>query len=480
MSHLFSFLTAMLKRFHRRGMASRALTANVRTWRERPLLKFQGIEHYFKTGIEAGKILVNEAKRRDAGKDMYLGQFESFMSYLTPVFDTAPRYAWLAKIFLEPERSLEFRVSFLDDSGAVRTHRGYRVQYSSTMGPYEGPLLFGPNVTSDNLKSIAFANTFSNALAGARLGGAAGGANFDPSRSSDAEIQRFCQSYMTELAKYIGPHTDLPTMGEAVGPEEIGYLYGTYKRISNTSSPNGQGLLWGGSAPHTEAYGYAAVHFAKHALAKQEDSLVGKRCLVTGSGKNALAVAERLIDLGAIPLTLSDSSGFVYESEGVTQPLFKQLKKIKQDRGARIGRYMTASVKAKYTHCPIFTIPCDIVFAASHSSEIDEEQVQQIANSGCSMVVDVAHAPVTPKAVRLLKKLGILHAPYKATLAAGSYVGAHQSPGLIKDIDDLTGKIYYNVSKTAKEYNQHSDLNSGTNIASFLNIAQVMHAHGAT
>lgn len=456
------------------------MNANSRHWRDKPLMKFAGREHYFKTGNEAVQILVEEAKRRDKDKALYLEQFEALMSSLTPVFDRAPRYAWIAKIFLEPERSIEFRVSFLDDSGSVRTHRGYRIQYSSTMGPYAGPLQFGTQVTSDNLKSMALATNFSNALTGGRLGGAAGGANFDPSRSSEAEIQRFCQSYMTELAKYIGPGTDLPSHGLAVGRAEVGYLYGHYKRISNNYSRHGQDLLWGGALPHAEAYGFAAVHFAKHVLAERGDSLEGKRCIVTGSGKTALAVAERLIALGAIPLTMSDQSGFIYEPEGLTEAKFQKLHQIKQERGARIGRYIIASTTAKYSEpTEIFAIPCDIVFAASASAEIGTDKTQLLADAGCRLVVDAAHAPVTPAASRALKKLGILHAPYKATLAAGAYVAAHEVSDLVKTVDDLTSKIYFDIAKTAVEYNQRGDLNAGTNIASFLRVANVMDAHGA-
>jgi len=455
-------------------------SSNSRQWRDKPLLKFDGREQYFKTGNEAVRILVEEAKRRDGDKALYLAQFEALMSSLTPVFDRAPRYAWLAKIFLEPERSIEFRVSFLDDSGSVRTHRGYRIQYSSTLGPYEGPLHLGAEVTSDNLKSMALGTTFGNALTGARLGGAAGGANFDPSRSSDAEIQRFCQSYMTELHKYIGPGTDMPSHGLAVGRAEVGYLYGHYKRISNNYSRHGRDLLWGGTLPRVEAYGYAAVHFAKHALAERGDDLRGKRCVVTGSGKTALAVADRLIALGALPLTLTDTSGFVYEPDGISQAKFQKLHQIKQERGARIGRYILASTTAKYNDPDsIFQIPCDLVFAAADSSEIDVDQAHLLADAGCKFVVDAAHAPVTPAASRALKKLGILHAPYKATLAAGAYVGAHDVLDVPKTIDDLTAKVYSDVAKTAVEYNQRGDLNAGTNIASFLQLANVMDAHGA-
>ncbi|KAJ8605790.1 hypothetical protein CTAYLR_000512 [Chrysophaeum taylorii] len=458
---------------------TKRVVVNQRQWRDKPLLKFEGQERYFKTGTEAVQIITDEAKRRDGDKKLYLEQFEAMMQSLTPVFDRAPRYAWLAKAFLEPERSIEFRVSFLDDSGSVRTHRGYRIQYSSTLGPYEGPLHFGVDVTSDKLKSCALGTCFANALNGSKLGGAAGGANFDPQRSSESEIQRFCQSYMSELSKYIGPSTDLPSIGQAVGRAEVGYLYGHFKRVSNLYSPHGSGLLWGGALPHPEAYGYSVVHFAKHALEERGETIEGKRCAITGSGKIALAVAERLIALGAIPLTFSDQSGHVYEPDGITEAKFQKVNAIKQERGARIGRYIIASTTAKYNDRKnIFDTPSvDIVFAAATSSEIDVAEAHKIADSGCKMVVDAAHAPTTPAAARVLKKLGVLHAPYKATLAAG--VLLDNAEDITKTIDDITAKVYFDVSKTAIDYNARGDLNAGTNISSFLKIANLMDAHGA-
>jgi len=476
------------------GNVNPSTSYNARMWRDKPLLKFAGVESYFRTGTEAVQILVNEANRRDGDKALYLEQFEAMMRSLTPVFDRAPRYAWLAKAFLEPERTIEFRVSFLDDTGSVRTHRGYRIQYSSTLGPYEGPLHFGTNVTAENLKSMALASNFSHALAGSRLGGAAGGANFDPSRSSDAEIQRFCQAYMGELVKYIGPGTDLPSIGLGVGRPEVGYLYGHYKRTSNIYSGSGRGLLWGGAVPHVEAYGYGVVQFAKHHLTDRGDSLEGKRCLITGSGKIALAVAERLLAHGALPICLSDTSGFICEPQGINEAKFQKLYQIKQERGARIGRYIIASTTAKYFDNTINIFQAlkdgefgniDLIFPASTSSEIDNNAAGHIADAGCQAVFDAAHAPCLPSAVKTFRKLGIAYAPYKATLAAGACIGSSNTDelsthNLLHLIDDLALKIYKECSNTATEYNVRGDLNAGADIASFLRVANIMEAHGAT
>ena len=276
-----------------------------RQWRNKALLRVHGEELFFKTGTQAVNLLVNESKRRDGNKGVYLDQFGCFMQSLAPVFDRSPRYAWIAKILLEPERFISFRVSYIDDSGNTRTNRGFRVQYSSTLGPYEGGLHFGAHVDADLVKSMAFDGNFGNALTGARLGGAAGGSNFEPRLASESEIQRFCQSFMTELSKYVGPDRDLPSMGVNVGAAEVGYLYGQYKRTTEHYARHGRGILWGGALPHPEVFGYSAVHFAKHLLESRGESLAGKRCLITGSGKVALAVAERLLALGAVPLTFS-------------------------------------------------------------------------------------------------------------------------------------------------------------------------------
>jgi len=469
------------------GVHGSSTTTSVRQWRAMPLLTVAGEKKYFKTGLEAVQLLVHEAKRRDQHKKHYLEQFESFTSSLSAVFDRSPRYAWLAKIFLEPERSVQFRVSYLDDSGVVRTHRGYRVQYSSTLGPYEGPLHFGAHVDSDMLKGMAFAANFGNALTGARIGGAAGGSNFDPSRASEAEIQRFCQSFMTELAKYIGPGTDLPSIGRGVGRAEVGYLYGQYKRSSNNFSRHGRGLLWGGTLAHPEAFGYGAVHFAKHMLAERGESLQGKRCLITGSGKIALAVAERLVSLGAIPLTFSDRSGHVYEPKGITEPKLRQISQIKAERGARIGRYIIASTTAKFNEpANIFSIPCDLVFPCAGSGEIDEESAKLLAAGGCMAVVDSSHAPSTVGAIKTYKKLGIMYAPYKATLAAGTAVtNTDSDEDLMSDAEVVTKvdaaalAIFQEVIRTANEYNMRGDLKAGTDIASFLRVANVLASHGA-
>lgn len=456
-----------------------------RRWRNKPLLRVHGEELFFKTGTEAMRLLVNEASRRDSDKAHYLEQFEGFMSSLVPVFDRSPRYAWLAKILLEPERTISFRVAYIDDAGNTRTVRGWRVQSSSTLGPYEGGLHVGRHVTADLLKSIAFNANFGNALTGQRLGGAAGGSNFDPSTASEAEIQRFCQSFMTELQKYIGPGEDLPGMGVNVGTAEIGYLYGQYKRNTHAYSRHGRGLLWGGAFAHPEVFGYSPVHFAQTMLEARGDSLRGKRCLITGSGKVALAVAERLLALGAIPLTFSDSSGHIYEPDGVAAAKLRQISTIKAERGARIGRYIVASTTARYNDPPdVFDVECDIAFPTV-TGDVTPDRAERLAQNGCAYVVDAGYAPTQPAAAKAFKKLGVAYAPHKASMAAGTAIASSSSErvifkeGVIDAVDREASRIYEEVARTATEYNVRGDLNAGTNIASFLRVADVMTSHGA-
>ena len=401
------------------------------------------------------------------------------------VFDRSPKYAWLAKILLEPERTVSFKVTYIDDWGNARTNRGWRVQHSSSLGPFGGPMHFGRHVTEDLLRAQSFDATFANALTGRRLGGAAGGANFEPALASEAEIQRFCQSFMTELQKYVGPGLDLPSMGVNCGSTEIGYMYGQYKRTSHSLSKHGFGMLWGGSVPHPEVHGYGPVSFAKSFLEARGDSLRGKRCLVTGSGKVALAVADKLVAEGAIPLTLSDTSGFIYEEGGLPSAKLAQISTIKAERGARIGRYIVASTTAKYNDPEdIFDVPCEIVFA-TNSGEITADAAEKLANNGCSTIVDAGYAPTTPEAIASLKKLGVAHCPFRATLAIGNALAytskEHQiiKADISDEIDKEAERVFHEVQRTASEYNVRGDLDAGAAIASFLRVANVMASHGS-
>ena len=459
--------------------------AGTKMWRNKPLFRREG-DVRFRTGAEAAKMLVDEAKRRDGHEIEFIQSFTNTMQVLGPVFERMPKYAFLAKEFLSPERVIQFRVSWLDDAGANRTNVGWRVQYSSTLGPYEGGLHYHRSMSMACLKSMALSRTFTNAIACGNVGGAMGGADFFPHNKSEAEIQRFSQAYMTELCKYIGHDQDLPGVGIGVGPREIGYLYGQYKRSSPHFSQNGAGVLWGGVYNYPQVAAWGAVYFAKKMLEDKKDSIKGKRCIVTGSGKMALHVAEKLNELGAIPLTLSDSSGHIYEPEGIDSSKLRTIMKIKSERGARIGRYIIASTTAKFNEPErIFDIPCDLVFPCSLTNEIDRDIATHLADNGCMGVIECAHMPSTNEAIIEYRKRGMLHGSYIATLAADSFFNGmelYRNPlkeeSVESRIEAGMDQIYEEAKATAKEFNVKGDLHSGALIAGFLRVADVQIAHG--
>lgn len=391
-----------------------------KTWRNKPLFRREG-DARFRTGAEAAEMLINEVKRRDSHEQEFVQVFENAIQILAPVFERIPKYAFVGKEFIEPERIFQFRVSWLDDSGTYRMNRGFRVQYSSALGPFEGGLHFHKDVNAGLIKSMAFARVFTNALTGCEMGAAVGGADFNPMNKSEAEIQRFCQAYMTELSKYIGPDQDLPGVGTGVGAREIGYLYGQYKRTSIHHAQKGKGLLWGGVYPYPQATASGVAHWAKRALEGKGETMEGKRCLITGSGKMALHVAEKLLEMGAIPITLSDTSGHIYEPDGLDAAKLKTIMKIKSERGARIGRYIIASTTAKYNEPEnVFSVPADLVFPCATHNEIDGVTATMLADMGVRGVFEGSHMPSTNQAIAVYKKRGILHGGHVATMAVDS------------------------------------------------------------
>eukprot|EP00904_Undaria_pinnatifida_P010369 jgi/Undpi1/6462/HiC_scaffold_20.g08941.m1 len=458
-----------------------------KTWRNKPLFRREG-DQRFKTGAEATDMLLSEALRKDPHSSDFLESLEDILPALAPVFDRAPKYAWIAKQLLEPERAIQFRVAWLDDNGNSRMNRGFRIQYSSALGPYEGGLHFSGGMSSDVCKALGMETVFANALTGCNLGAAAGGADFNPHNKSEAEIQRFCQSYMTELTKYIGPDLDMPSMGYGVGLQEVGYLYGQYKRINDHVAQRGRGVLWGGTHFYPEAAGYGVVEFAKCVLEDKGDTLKGKRCLITGSGKVAVHVAEKLLHFGAIPLTFSDSSGHIYEPEGIDPAKLRTIVKIKSERGARVGRYIIASTTAKYQDPEkMFDIPCDMVFPCSHRNEIDEAAATLLADTGCGTVIEGANGPCTKAAKNVFRKRGLVFAPHVATLAGSGIVSglslATNPLGAKENIHDRVAEqmamVFNDVKATATEFNVRGDYGAGASISGFMKVADVMLAHGA-
>lgn len=446
------------------------------SWRNKPLFRRQG-DVRFKTGSEAAQLLINEALRRDAPLTQFIDSLSSTMHCLSPVFDRNPKYAFVAKTLMEPERYLQFRVAWIDDVGVIRMNRGFRIQYNSTLGAYEGGLHFGSQFNNAVIKSLAFDQVFVNALTGFDIGAAVGGSDFNPLDKSEGELQRFCQSYMTELSKYIGPEQDCPWMGTGVGEEEMGYLFGQFKRINSKSSVPGRFFL---SGTFPKAQGFGVVHFANELLKDKGDSLQGKRCLVVGSGKCARSVAEKLLEYGAIPLSFSDASGHVYEPDGINQGQLRTINKIKGERGALLGRYIISSTTAQFNDPQnIFEIPCDLCFPCGDMGAVDAGEIEMLSHNGCIGVIEGASGAVTDPARKLMKKRGMHYGPSNVALT-GTAVAQHLGEDASDDLlAEHMARIYREVKSTATEFNVRGDLYVGGNIRGFLRVADVMMGHGA-
>eukprot|EP00903_Cladosiphon_okamuranus_P014475 g13427.t1 len=460
------------------------------TWKKRPLFRRKeegGAEGFFRTGAEAADMLYSEAERVGPHEGIFLDTVRDVLDSVAPVIDRWPQYAWVAKQLLEAERSLSFRVGWLDDKGVVRVNRGYRCQWSSSLGPFVGPLHFSKELREKDVKAHAFDLVLSNSLSGLKVGASVGGADFNVHDKSEAEIQRFCQAYMSAMTKHIAD-VDYPSMGACVGGPEIGYLYGQYKRMSVDASPIGESLLWGGAVPHPECAGYGVVYFAEKALRGRGESLMGKRCVITGSGKVALYAAEKLLELGGIPVTFSDSSGHVFEPEGFDTEKFKRIVNIKEERGARVGRYIVASPTAKYNEPPsVFDAPADVVFLCSSPNELTKEGAEALIASGCTTVVDGGYRPVSSPAAEVLKKNGVFHVPYRGTMIGAALGGGRElarnplGPGETMDsrLEKKMDEVYDVASSVAREFNAQGNLDKGCTIAGFLRVGRAMMAHGS-
>lgn len=445
-----------------------------KSWRNKPLFRRQG-DVRFKTGMEASNLLVREALRRDAHEEEYIEALTATLQCLSPIFDRNPKYAFVAKTLIEPERFIQFRVAWIDDLGINRLNRGWRVQYSSALGPYSGSLHFGPHMSHSVVHCLGFDQVFANAVTGFPRGSAVGGSDFNPLDKSEGELQRFCQSYMTELAKYVGPDQDVPWMGRGVGQEEMGYMFGQYKRIIGQMPANFLTSNQFESAP-----GFGVVHFGEKLLQDKGDSLKGKRCLIIGSGKVARSVASKLLEYGAIPITLTDASGHVYEPDGITEGKLNTIDQIKDERGALLGRYIMSSTTAQFNKPEnLFDIPCDVVIPCGEMHEIDEAAVNAVADLGCKLVLEGGQGCVTPAARKVLKKRGVLYGPHTMTMSGPAIVHSLGPEATDEQLKMEVDRIYQEIKNTANEFNCRGDLFAGANIAGFLRIANQMLKHGA-
>ena len=427
-------------------------------------------------------------------------QEPEFMQAVREVSETVIPYIVSNKIYhgknilmrmVEPERVLMFRVNWVDDSGEIRVNRGYRVQMNSAIGPYKGGLRFHPSVNLSILKFLAFEQVFKNSLTTLPMGGGKGGSDFDPKGKSDGEIMRFCQSFMTELFRYIGPNTDIPAGDIGVGGREIGYMFGQYKKLKKefTGVLTGKGLSWGGSLIRPEATGYGTVYFAENMLNHVKNSLKGKTVVISGSGNVAQFAAEKCIQLSAKVVSLSDSSGSIYDSEGITEEKLKYVMDLKNNKRERISEYVKKYPKAKfYKNQTPWDIPCEIALPCATQNELNEKNAKSLINNGCVCISEGANMPCTPEAISVFRKNKVLYAPGKASNAGGVAVsGLEMAQNSLRyswtrdEVDSRLKDIMLDIHNACITHGLEEgyiNYEKGANIAGFIKVADAMLAQG--
>ena len=430
---------------------------------------------------------------RNPQEKEFLQAAREVLEALAPVFDKHPEYEekGLLERFVEPDRAILFRVPWVDDQGRVQVNRGYRVQYNSAIGPYKGGLRLHPSVNLSVIKFLGFEQVLKNSLTGLPIGGGKGGSDFDPKGKSDNEVMRFCQSFMTELYKYIGADQDVPAGDIGVGAREIGFLYGQYKRITNLYEGvlTGKGLSYGGSLARKEATGFGLCYFTRAMLAKKGLSPAGKRVVASGSGNVAIYAAQKIAEMGGKVVAMSDSNGYVVDEQGIQLDVVKQIKEV--ERG-RIKEYAARVPGAVYTDGfrGIWTVKCDIALPCATQNELDLDAAKALIANGCIAVAEGANMPTTYDATKELQKAGVLFAPGKAANAGGVATSAlemsQNSQRLSWTFDEVDQKlkgimenIFAAVDHAAAEYGAEDDYVVGANIAGFLKVADAMLAQGA-
>ena len=433
-----------------------------------------------------------KVEARSAGEPEFLQAVKEVFQSLEPVFEKRPDLAQarILERLAEPERQIMFRVVWQDDEGNIQVNRGFRIQYNSAIGPYKGGLRFHPSVNLSIMKFLAFEQTFKNSGTGLPMGGGKGGSDFDPKGKSDDEIMRFCQAFMSELYRHIGPDTDIPAGDIGVGAREIGYLYGQYKKIRNdfTSVLTGKGLTYGGSIGRKEATGYGLVYFMDNMIGAKGKSFQGAKVVISGSGNVATYALDKVNQLGGIVLAMSDSGGYIYDPDGVD---LKTIQKIKEVERKRISAYVSYRPKAQYFEgCTgIWTVPCDIALPCATQNELDLEGAQALVKNGCYAVGEGANMPTTMEATNYFIEKGILFAPGKAANAGGvACSGLEMSQNAIRlswtmeEVDarlkEIMANIYRNAANAAKEFGFEDNFVVGANIAGFMKVAESMMAQG--
>ena len=433
-------------------------------------------------------------KQRNADQPEFLQAVEEVLESLVPVVEARPELekAGIIERLVEPERIIMFRVPWVDDQGKVQVNRGYRVQYNSAIGPYKGGLRFHPSVNLSILKFLGFEQIFKNSLTTLPIGGGKGGSDFDPKGKSDNEVMRFCQSFMTELQKHIGPDTDVPAGDIGVGAREIGFMYGQYKRLSNdfTGVLTGKAIGCGGSLARKEATGYGLCYFTDEMLKDNGKSFEGKKVVISGSGNVAIYACQKATQLGAKVIAVSESNGYILDEAGID---YRTLQEIKEVKRARISTYVEYVPTAKYTEgCNgIWTIPCDIALPCATQNELDEESAKTLIANGVMAVAEGANMPSTPGAIAQFQKAGILFGPAKAANAGGVATSAlemsQNSMRYSWSFEEVDGKlkgimadIYAQASSAAKKYGMEGNLVAGANLAGFEKVANAMLWEGVS
>jgi len=444
--------------------------------------------------------VVREVVARDAAEPEFHQAVREVLGSLVPVIERHPEYrdARLLERMVEPERVVLFRVPWQDDRGGVQVNRGFRIEMSSAIGPYKGGLRFHPSVDLGILKFLAFEQVFKNSLTTLPMGGGKGGSDFDPKGRSDAEVMRFCQSFMTELWRHIGPDTDVPAGDIGVGGREIGYLFGQYKRLANefTGVLTGKGITWGGSLIRPEATGYGCVYFAQEMLQTRGQSLEGRKCLVSGSGNVSQYTVEKLLDLGAVPITLSDSDGMIHDPAGIDRDKLAFVMELKNKRRGRIAEYAERYESAKYvavdasrSHAPIWDLEADCAFPSATQNEIGAADAANLVKRGVTLVCEGANMPSTLEAIEVFTQAGLLYGPAKAANAGGvATSGLEMSQNSLRlawsreEVDQrlhgIMVAIHRTCHETAAEYGVPGRYLDGANIGGFLKVAHAMMEQG--
>ena len=444
------------------------------------------IKNEYLKGVYEGLVQRNPEQKE------FLQAAEEVLESLEPVIAAHPEYekAGLIERMVEPERVVMFRVPWVDDNGKVQVNRGYRVQFNSAIGPYKGGLRFHPSVNLSIIKFLGFEQCFKNSLTGLPMGGGKGGSDFDPHGKSDAEVMRFCQSFMTELYRHIGPDTDVPAGDIGVGGREVGYMYGQYKRICNefTGVLTGKGIPFGGSLARTEATGYGLCYFADEMLKANGKSFEGAKVVISGSGNVAIYANQKATQLGGKVIAMSDSNGYIVDENGIDYKVMKEIKEVKR---ARIKTYLDYVPTAKYVEGSqgIWTVPCDIALPCATQNELPLEGAKALVANGCYAVAEGANMPSTPDAIAYLQANKVLFAPAKASNAGGvATSGLEMSQNSLRlgwtfeEVDERLHNIMVNIYKAAadaaEEYGCKGNLVAGANIAGFLKIASAMMSQG--